>query len=165
MALSTDFRILGDSALVGLPETKLAIIPGAGGTYRLPRIIGESKALELILTGRKLSAREALEIGLATRVISTNSTADILQQSLTTLSPSFPKEVLEDTSLLGAISFANEICSGGPIAIRAAKEAVRGWRGGEDVENKAYEKVVGTKDRDEALVAFREKRRPVFRGE
>lgn len=170
MALAADFRVMGPTALVGLPETRLAIIPGAGGTYRLPRVIGEHKALDMVLTGRRVGPQDALDMGLATRVALAPTPASTaraagwqpeLEQALRELDP----HTAYDPALEAAVALAWEICSGGPIAIRAAKEAVRGWRHGEAVENAAYHKVIGTKDRDEALRAFREKRLPRFTGE
>lgn len=184
MALAADFRVMGPTALVGLPETRLGIIPGAGGTYRLPKVIGEHKALEMVLTGRRVGPLEALDMGLATRIArapesTPASTPAIIADSATTKAgdgagwvPELEQALIEldahtayDPALATAIALAWEICSGGPIAIRAAKGAVRGWRHGEDVENAAYCKVIGTKDRDEALRAFREKRAPRFTGE
>ncbi|KAG0632964.1 ClpP/crotonase-like domain-containing protein [Tuber brumale] len=147
LALATDLRVLGSRAQVGLPETRLGIIPGAGGTYRLPRLIGVSRAKDLIFTGRRVGAEEALELGLANRVVK--------------ISEEEGGEGMEEVTSV-AVDLAEEICRGGPLALRMGKQAVEG--GCEDVENKAYEGVVATEDRDEALRAFREKRKPVFKG-
>lgn len=136
IALAADFRILASTASVGLPETRLAIIPGAGGTHRLPKLVGYSKALELIASGSPVSAEEALKIGLANRV-GTNADEEALQ-------------------------LAHQICSGGPLAIKAAKMAVRG--ASHSAERAAYAQVVDTEDKHEALAAFSEKRKPVFKG-
>ncbi|KAF8465932.1 ClpP/crotonase-like domain-containing protein, partial [Kalaharituber pfeilii] len=173
LALATDLRVLGrHGALIGLPETRLGIIPGAGGTYRIPSVIGVTRALDLILTGRRIRADEALSIGLATRVVDEQSAK---------LAPAYPDmdlvplekgleehgldpSVVIDPVLRGALELAWEISLGGPIAIRAAKSAVKGWEEGEERENRMYEEVVGTKDRDEALKAFKEKRKPLFKG-
>ncbi|KAF8423885.1 ClpP/crotonase-like domain-containing protein [Tirmania nivea] len=163
LALATDFRVLGPAAVVGLPETKLAIIPGAGGTYRLPPLIGETAALDLILTGRRVAPDEALRLGIATRLAAPDT-----QPENALLMRRLKEEGVEqawDPALLGALELMGEICGGGPLAVRLAKMAVKAWRGGEDGENMAYEGVVGTWDRDEALRAFREKRKPVFKGE
>ncbi|ANB15673.1 Ehd3p [Sugiyamaella lignohabitans] len=138
VALSTDFRVLGSNALVGLPETRLAIVPGAGGTVRLPRVIGYSRALDLILTGRRVEPAEALQLGLANRVATTGALDE-------------------------AITFARTICAGGPLAILAAKSAVRG--ASPEWEKVAYKDVVRSKDKFEALDAFANKRKPVFKGE
>ncbi|RPA98711.1 ClpP/crotonase [Choiromyces venosus 120613-1] len=146
LALATDLRVLGSRAQVGLPETRLGIIPGAGGTYRLPRLIGVSRAKDLIFTGRRVSAEEALVLGLANRVV---KVAEERGEGM-------------DEVVTAAVELAGEICGGGPVALRMGKRAVEG--GCEETENKAYEGVVATEDRDEALKAFREKRKPVFKG-
>ncbi|KAH7085456.1 ClpP/crotonase-like domain-containing protein [Paraphoma chrysanthemicola] len=153
VALTTHMRIFASTTTVALPETRLAIIPGAGGTYRLPALIGLSRARDLILTGRRVGAPEAYFLGLCDRLVEVT-----------------PEEAGQEGAarkkVLGeAIKLAREICEGGPIAIKAALAAVEGCALGEKAENAAYELVVKTKDRDEALVAFREKRKPVFRGE
>lgn len=147
LALATDLRVLGSHAQVGLPETRLGIIPGAGGTYRLPRLIGVSRAKDLIFTGRRVGAEEALEVGLANRVV------EVVGEE--------GGEGMEEVTR-AAVELAEEICRGGPVGLRMAKQAIEG--GCEEAENKAYEGVVATEDRDEALRAFREKRKPVFKG-
>jgi methylglutaconyl-CoA hydratase len=146
LALACDFRIAGAEALLGLPETGLAIIPGAGGTQRLPRLIGASKAKELIFTARKLRAAEALEYGLLNYVTPAG------------------------TALERALALAREILPQGPVAVRVAKEAVdRGsevdLESGMAIEQACYAQVIPTADRAEGLTAFREKRKPVYRGE
>lgn len=145
-------RVFGTSTTVALPETRLAILPGAGGTYRLPALIGLSRARDMILTGRRVAAPEAYFLGLCDRLVEV--TPEDAQQE-----GAARKKVLDE-----AISLARVICEGGPVAIKAALAAVEGCALGEQAENAAYEIVVKTKDRDEALVAFREKRKPVFRG-
>lgn len=181
MALAADFRVFGPGASAALPETRLGIIPGAGGTYRLPRVVGEARALEMVLTGRRVGGEEALGMGLATRFVRTageefghgtlgGGGEDGMREALQDAGVDDKDRLVGlDPAMRGALDLAREICGGAPLALRAAKEAVRGWRGGEGegagAENRAYEKVVGTRDRDEALRAFREKRRPVFRGE
>lgn len=145
LALACDFRIAAKSAKMGLTETSLAIIPGAGGTQRLPRLIGESKALELILTARRLTADEAFSYGLLTKVA-------------------------EDEKLSEAtIEFAETILKNGPIALQQAKFAVKhgmnvDLQTGLSIERKAYELTIPTEDRIEALTAFAEKRTPNFQG-
>ncbi|SPO03279.1 related to enoyl-CoA hydratase precursor, mitochondrial [Cephalotrichum gorgonifer] len=155
LALSTHLRVLTSNASVGLPETKLGIIPGAGGTYRLPALIGLSRARDLIITGRRVSAPEAYFLGIADRLV-----------EITEGGSEEEKKTLLERARRGALSeavrLAGEICEGGPIAVRAALGAV-GWAR-EEVENKLYETVVGTEDRNEALKAFQEKRKPVFKG-
>lgn len=145
-------RVFASTTIVALPETRLAIIPGAGGTYRLPALIGLSRARDMILTGRRVGAPEAYFLGLCDRLVEV--TPEDAKQG------GARKKILDE-----AVKLAREICEGGPIAIKAALAAVEGCALGEKAENAAYELVVKTKDRDEALVAFREKRKPVFRGE
>ena len=145
LALACDFRIITDNTLLGLTETSLAIIPGAGGTQRLPRLIGESKALELILTARRLKPAEALDYGLVTRVAP-------------------PEELVEVTG-----AFADMMLANGPIALQQAKFAIKNGMSadlqtGLQIERKAYELTIPTEDRVEALLAFGEKRKPVFKG-
>jgi enoyl-CoA hydratase/carnithine racemase len=103
IALACDLRIASQNATFGLPEVTRGIIPGAGGTQRLPRLIGPERALDLILTGRRIDAREAERIGLVTRVVPMGSLR------------------------LEALAVANAIAENGPLAVRAAKAAV--WRG------------------------------------
>jgi len=147
MALACDFRFAVGEAKLGLPEVGLGIIPGAGGTQRLARLIGPSKAKELILTGRKISADQALSYGILTDIADS-------QARLRGLS----------------LELANEIAVNAPLAVYQAKYAINkgietDLQTGLDLEAKAYEVIIPTKDRIEALEAFREKRRPVFRGE
>ncbi|EAT80616.1 enoyl-CoA hydratase [Parastagonospora nodorum] len=153
LALTTHMRIFASNTTVALPETRLAIIPGAGGTYRLPALIGLSRARDLILTGRRVGGPEAYFLGLCDRLVEVTP-EDAAREGAAR------KKVLDE-----AIKLARDICEGGPIAIKAALAAVEGCALGEKAENAAYELVVKTKDRDEALAAFREKRKPVFRGE
>lgn len=145
LALSCDFRIMVDDTAVGLTETGLAIIPGAGGTQRLPRLIGEAKALELILTARRLKATEALDYGVVTRIAA--------------------REDLESVTA----AFADTMLANGPIALQQAKFAIKNGMNtdlqtGLQIERKAYEFTIPTEDRLEALAAFGEKRKPVFKG-
>ncbi len=145
LALACDLRVAAASAYLGLTETSLAIIPGAGGTQRLPRLVGLAKAKELIYTARRIDAATALDIGLVNRVV--------------------PDEQLMNES----VALAREIAANGPIALRQAKFALdRGFdlslEAGLAVESKAYELVIPTEDRVEALQAFAEKRPPQFQG-
>ncbi|MGM0882893.1 MAG: enoyl-CoA hydratase-related protein [Bacillota bacterium] len=147
LALCCDFRYSIREAKMGLTEASLGIIPGAGGTQRLPRLIGASKAKELILTARKISADQAFELGLL------NGVAD-------------DREQLEEMSE----GLAAEILANAPLAVYQAKAAIdEGMNAdlatGMDLEFKAYEATIATKDRLEALEAFREKRPPRFTGE
>ena len=145
LALACDLRVAGRAAVLGLPETTLAIIPGAGGTQRLPRLVGRARAKELIFTGRRLSAAEAVDLGVADRAVDAGA------------------------ALSGALDLARRILPNGPVALRAAKEAIdmgldRDREGGLAVEEACYARVLPTEDRLEGLAAFREKRRPVYRG-
>lgn len=146
LLLACDLRVASQTATLGLTEVTLAIIPGAGGTQRLPRLIGRAKAKELILTGRRITADEAARIGLVNEVVAagdlTKRTAEI----------------------------CSEIANNGPLAVRAAKRAVdRGCEmpilEGLRYEFECYESILPTKDRVEALKAFAEKRKPAYRGE
>lgn len=165
LALTTHFRVLANTSLVGLPETRLGIIPGAGGTYRLPALIGLSRARDLILTGRRVSGPEAYFLGIADRLVEVLSDDNKEGEGKEKQDSGSSNNVLEKAQkmvLSEAVRLATEICEGGPVAVRAAVEAVQWAR--EEKENLAYERVVGTNDRNEALAAFREKRRPVFTG-
>jgi methylglutaconyl-CoA hydratase len=158
LALCTHFRVFASTAQVGLPETRLGILPGAGGTYRLPAVIGLNRARDLILTGRRVSGAEAYFLGLADRLV------EVLPEEGKE-GDEAQKELLKranDEVLKEAIRLAADICNGAPIAIRSALNAVTWAR--EEVENSMYERVVGTEDRNEALAAFKEKRKPEFKG-
>ena len=146
MALACDFRIAGAKALLGCPETGLAILPGAGGTQRLPRLVGLSKAKELIFTSRRIDADAAEKIGL------------------------IDYAVAEGHAYAKALDLAREILPNGPIGVRMAKEAIaKGLEvdasTGMAIERACYAQVIPTKDRTEGLLAFKEKRKPVYRGE
>jgi methylglutaconyl-CoA hydratase len=145
-------RVFGSSANVGQPETRLAIIPGAGGTYRLPRLIGLNRARDMILTGRRVSGAEAYFMGLCDRLV--EITPEEERQ------PGQARTKVLDASL----QLAADLCEGGPIALTQALRAVNGWQRGEEAENEAYEVVLKSEDRLEALKAFAEKRRPSFKG-
>ncbi len=145
LALASDLRIASENATLGLTETSLAIIPGAGGTQRLPRIVGKAKAKELIFTAKRISAAEALEIGLVNRVVPLAGLLDAARE------------------------LAAAIAKNGPLAVRAAKRAID--RGMEmDLadalvfESTCYETLIPTEDRLEGLRAFREKRKPEYQG-
>lgn len=165
LALCTHFRVLASTATVGLPETRLGIIPGAGGTYRLPALIGLPRARDLILTGRRVSAPEAYFLGLADRLVEVlpeDERDGVAQENGGAEKEEGLPARARNVALMEAVRLASEICEGGPVAVRAGLEAVSWAR--EEVENAAYEKVVGTEDRNEALEAFKEKRKPVFKG-
>ena len=152
LALCTSLRVFGSSAVVGQPETKLAIIPGAGGTYRLPALIGVNRARDLILTGRRVSGPEAYFLGLCNRLV--EITPEDLKE----------EDKARQKVMDASIQLANDICEGGPIALTQAMRAVNGWQRGEAAENEAYDVILKTEDRMEALAAFAEKRKPAFKG-
>jgi methylglutaconyl-CoA hydratase len=152
LALCTHLRVFGSSSIVGLPETRLAIIPGAGGTYRLPRLVGASRARDLILSGRRVTGPESYFIGLCNRLV------EVTPEEEAQVGGSRNKVVRE------SIKLALDICEGGPISIKQALQAVNDFSKGEEAENAAYDGVIETEDRFEALRAFAEKRKPVFRG-
>jgi enoyl-CoA hydratase/carnithine racemase len=145
LALASDIRIASANARMGLTETRLAIIPGAGGTQRLPRLVGRGKAKELIFTGRIVGAPEALQIGLVNKVCP-------------------PESLLDECRAMAAM-----ICEAGPIAIQQAKYAVNygleaDLHTGLAIESNAYWVTIPTEDRLEGLAAFRDKRKPVYKG-
>lgn len=146
LALACDFRIAVEEAEMGLTETSWAIIPGAGGTQRLPRLIGEARALELILTAKRMDATEALEYGILHRTVA------------------------RENLMAACEKWAAQMTKNGPIAVQQAKFAIKkglntDLQTGLDIEAKAYEVTIPTKDRVEALQAFNEKRPPNFKGE
>lgn len=145
LALTCDIRLASTNATMGLTEVRLGIIPGGGGTQRLPRVVGLGKAKELIYTGRRVGAEEALAIGLVNAVHA-------------------PEELVD-----AAVAMGEQIALGAPLAIAQAKFAVHhGMQTdvttGLAIERKAYETLLPTSDRIEALMAFREKRPPKFQG-
>jgi enoyl-CoA hydratase/carnithine racemase len=146
LALVCDLRVAAPHAQLALPETSLGIIPGAGGTQRLPRIVGEARANEMILLGVRLTAEQALAWGLVNRVtpVGTN--------------------VVDDT-----LAWIAPITDGAPIAQAAALQAIgRSFEValdlGLELEKVSYDRVLVSEDRQEALRAFAEKRKPVFQG-
>ncbi|KAF3763297.1 ClpP/crotonase [Cryphonectria parasitica EP155] len=160
LALATHFRVLSSNAVIGLPETRLGILPGAGGTHRLPALIGIGRARDLILTGRRVSAPEAYFLGIADRLVEVlpeEGEGDKTEAVAAGILARARRDVLSE-----GVRLATEICEGGPVAVRAALQAVQ--RPHESVENAMYERVVKTEDRNEALRAFGEKRKPVFTG-
>ena len=146
LALICDLRVAAAHVEVALPETTLGIIPGAGGTQRLPRVVGEARAKEMILLGRKLGAAEALAWGLVNRVAPADTS------------------VLDDT-----IQWLEPIAMGAPIAQSAALRAIESsyevpLAMGLELERVFYDETLRSADRLEALKAFAEKRKPTFQG-
>ena len=152
LGLCTNLRVFGSTSIVGLPETRLAIIPGAGGTFRLPALIGANRARDMILTGRRVTGAEAYFLGLCDRLVEVTPEEEKQEGKAR-------EKVLE-----ASIQLAQDICEGGPVALKAAMQAVNGWQKGEVSENAAYDLVLNTEDRLEALRAFGEKRKPAFKG-
>ncbi|XP_054842067.1 methylglutaconyl-CoA hydratase, mitochondrial isoform X2 [Eublepharis macularius] len=150
LALACDIRVAVTSAKMGLVETKLAIIPGAGGTQRLPRTIGVSLAKELIFSARVVDGDEAKSIGLISHVVEQNEEGDAAYRR--------------------ALVLAREFLPQGPVAMRVAKLAINqgmevDMLTGLAIEEACYAQTIPTKDRIEGLLAFKEKRPPRYKGE
>lgn len=145
MCLCCDLRVASEKAKLGLTETKLGAIPGAGGTQRLPRLIGLALAKQLIFTGNFITGEEAYRIGLVNAVV--------------------PQE----ECLNKAIEFANEISERAPLAVQAAKRCINislkvDLESGLDYETECTKFLVGSEDHHEGFSSFREKRKPVWKG-
>lgn len=145
LAMTCDLIVASETAVFGQPETGLGIIPGAGGTQRLTRAVGKALAMDVILSGRRLSAREALQAGLVARVVA------------------------KEAWLEEAKRVARDIGAKGPVATRLAKEAVdRAFESplavGLDYERRSLYLAFASEDAAEGLTAFAEKREPDFRG-
>jgi len=145
LTLVCTLRVASSNAKMGQPEVKLGIIPGAGGTYRLPRLVGMGRAMEMILTGEPVTAEEALSMGLVNRVVP-------------------PEKLLEEVRVL-----AETIVARPKLAIQYAKEAVLRCVEGSLVEGLAHESYLhalacGTEDKKEGVASFLEKREPKFIG-
>lgn len=146
LAMHADIIIAGEDARFGQPEINLGIMPGAGGTQRLLRAVGKSMAMQMVLTGEPISARQALHSGLVSEVTQ----------------PEFTVE--------RALHIAHSIATKAPLAVRLAKEALlkamdTDLASGLRLERHAFTLLAGTRDRDEGIRAFQEKRRPAFTGE
>jgi enoyl-CoA hydratase len=145
LALSCDLIVASETAQFGQPETGLGIIPGAGGTQRLTRAVGKALAMDVILSGRRLSAREALAAGLVARIVAREAWLDEAKR------------------------VAREIAEKGPVATRLAKESVdRAYEttlaAGLEAERRALYLAFASEDAREGLTAFTEKRKPEFKG-
>jgi enoyl-CoA hydratase/carnithine racemase len=145
MSLCCDFRIATDTAILGLPEITLGIIPGGGGTQRLPRLIGLGPASRLILLGERIGSKEAASLGLVDRVV--------------------PSEHLQDE----ARALASKLLEQPPLALRAAKTAMRkglnsSLKDGLQIEQDLFCMLFATQDQKEGMSAFLEKRKPDFKG-
>jgi len=144
IVLACDIRIASEKAHFGTPEVTLGLIPGWGGTQRLPRMLPWCKAAELLLMGRPIDAQEAYRIGLVNKVV--------------------PQEQVMSV----AKEWAEAICQAGPLAVRAAKEAmIRGssmpLEDGLQLESSLFNRIMDTEDYAEGIAAFNEKRKPVYR--
>ncbi len=145
LALACDFRILVEGAELGLTEVRLGIMPGAGGTQRLPRLVGEARAKELILLGRRIGAARALEIGLVTQVV--------------------PRAQLP----AAVEALVAELSQCAPLSVHSAKSAIergygRSLEDGLTIERECYDVTLFSEDRDEGLAAFAEGRPPRYQG-
>ncbi len=145
LALACDIRIASDRAQIGQPEINIGIIPGGGGSQRLPRLVGLGKAMQLILTGERIPAEEALRIGLVDEIV--------------------PHDQLEAR----ALEIANRIAEKSPIAVKLAKQAVKasarmGIEEGLRYEQTLFSLIFTTHDKDEGVRAFLEKRPPKWTG-
>lgn len=145
IALACDLRILSENAVVGMPETGLGFLPAAGGTQRLTRLVGPSMAKDMILTGRRLSAQEALQCGVGSRVYP-------------------PEQLMAET-----MKIAKTLAERAPISLMLAKRTINGafdmdTKRGIMMENLAASLLCGTEDMKEGTSAFLEKRKPTFRG-
>ena len=146
LALACDVIVASENAMFSLPETRLGVIPGGGATQRLPRMVGVHKAKEIILSGRRFDARQALEYGILNRLVP------------------------EGEAETAAREIAAEMKLSAPMALAQAKKALNGSMNmgldiGLQFETEAYQSCLATKDRDEGLAAFREKRQPRYTGE
>jgi enoyl-CoA hydratase len=145
LAMSCDILVASETTLMGQPEIDIGVMPGGGGTQRLTRAVGKYKAMEMVLTGKRIGAEEAKALGLVSRVV--------------------PREAY----LSEALKVAAEVASKSPVAVRLAKMAVNkafemGLREGVDFERELFYLLFASEDKAEGMRAFMEKRRPEFRG-
>jgi enoyl-CoA hydratase len=145
LALACDIVVAGENARFGHPELNLGIIPGAGSTQRWPRLIGRARTMDLILTGHTLTAHQAFDLGLVSRLVPSENCQQI------------------------ALEICRQICQRAPVAVQTAKEAIRKayelpLREGMAYERKLYYLMFATDDQKEGMRAFLEKRPPVFAG-
>jgi enoyl-CoA hydratase/carnithine racemase len=145
LALGCDLIVAAEDAIFGLPEVRVGIVPGGGGTQLLARRIGVARAKELILTGRRITAEEAFDMGLVARVVE--------------------REALESSTR----ELSDELCRASPVAAREAKRAVdRGievpLEQGLELEDLAWRRAVASQDRREGIAAFNDKRDPEWKG-
>ncbi|MBI3173653.1 MAG: enoyl-CoA hydratase/isomerase family protein [Chloroflexi bacterium] len=146
LALSCDMIVASESARFGLPEVTIGVMPGAGGTQRLPRAVGKVLAMEMVLNNRNLSAQEALQLGLVNRVVP-------------------PERFLDE-----ALSLAAQIADRAPLAVQAAKQMIlqtyeRPLGEGLEEERLVFYNLFASEDQKEGMTAFLEKRAPVWKGQ
>jgi len=146
LALAADIRLCAEHVKLGLTETSLAIIPGAGGTQRLARLIGIGQAKKMIFTAEVISSKDALHLGVVEKVTD------------------------KDNLIPEAIKMAKQIAQNGPIAIKQAKAAINhgietNLHTALEIEHMYYQQTIPTKDRREGLNAFQQKRKPIYKGE
>lgn len=144
LALACDFRFCRDNAKLGMPEIKLGIFPGAGGTQRLPKLVGVTRAKKMIYTGEMIDAKTAFEWGIC-------------------------EEVVSEDPVSAAVSFAKNICEKPKLAIRQAKRVINhgmyaGMKNDISFEEEAWSALFSTADQKEGMRAFLEKRKPEFKG-
>lgn len=145
LAMACDMLIAADDAQFGQPELKIGVIPGAGGTQRLARAVGRTRAMELVLTGRRIGAAEAERMGLVTAVVPATEV------------------------VTAALDLAGQIAAMPPLAVQAAKAAINATAelplaDGLRFERERFEALFGTEDQREGMIAFLEKRPPTWRG-
>ena len=145
LILAADIRVAGADATFGVPETSLGIIPGAGGTFRLPKLVGLQRAKTMAFTAQAIGAEEACRVGLVASVVPAGS-------------------ALEE-----ALKIAHKIPQNGPLAGQAVKKAMEDGYGqsrdaGLAAERRGYEQIIDSEDRLEGLKAFAEKRKPIYLG-
>jgi methylglutaconyl-CoA hydratase len=155
LALACDLRLIVKTAVLRMTEVKLGIIPGAGGTQRLPRLIGKTRAKEMILAATPITAQQAYQFGLVNRIVEGEAKPDA----------AFHGPLMEAVR-----AFAFEMAGGAPLALRQAKQAINSGCDQDliaalAIETKAYLQLLNTKDRLEGLAAFAEKRQPKYAGE
>lgn len=145
LALACDMRIIAENSFIGMKETSVGVMPGAGGTVRLPRLIGESKAKQWIFTAQSFTPEEALADGVVDWLVEIDELEDVVQEIF------------------------GQITANAPLAIYAAKKSInegldQSVKLALKVEQKAYKSIIDSEDRREALKAFSEKRRPKWKG-
>ena len=145
LALACDMRIIIDDTFIGMKETSVGVIPGAGGTVRLPRLIGESKGKQWIFSAQSFTPEEALGDGVVDWLVETDELDDAVQEIF------------------------GQIVANSPLAVKAAKKSInrglsRSVKQALEIEQSAYKSIIASEDRQEGLKAFREKRRPKWKG-